>query len=169
MSRWLTPFARMADSSPVGSKTRDQFIAKTDDDGNRRLVKTGEVNVYEQIQSFALDCDLKRIIERCQMTGDFTALLQRPQPLFMDCTDMPQDLMAAHAAMESAKEAYNSLTAKQKQQFEGFEGFLSQFKTAEGIKAFIDGLNPVNDEKPVEGKISASTPISESEVTSNAT
>lgn len=163
MSRWLTPFARTADSSPVGSKMRDQFIAKTDDDGNRRLVKTGEVNVYEQIQSFALDCDLKRIIERCQMTGDFTALLQRPQPLFMDCTEMPRDLMAAHAAMESAKEAYNSLTAKQKQQFEGFEGFLSQFKTVEGIKAFIDGLNPANDEKPV------STPISESEVTSNAT
>lgn len=165
MSRWLTPFHRKSKSSPVGSKIRDTFIAKTDDDGNRRLVKTGEVNTYEEIQSFALDCDIKRIVERCQMTGDFTPLVQR-QPMYMDCTEMPQDLMAAYAAMESAKDAYNSLTAKQKQAFEGFEGFLSQFKTADGIKAFMDTLNP---EKPVEGKNTASTATIESEVTTNAT
>lgn len=163
MSRWLTPFKRDVSFSPVGSKMRDTFIAKTDDDGNRRLVKTGEVNTYEEIQSFAQDCDLKRIIERCQMTGDFSPL-QRSQPVYMDCTEFPKDLMAAHAALESAKSVYNSLSAKQKQSFNGFDGFLAQFKTADGIRAFVDSFTPKNQEMASDGKNTDSPSISESEL-----
>lgn len=152
-ARWLTKLQTRRMLSNPGCSMRPIYQAKNDPDGNRRLVKVGERNQTEEIQTFRDSCDLHKIIERCTLTGDYSPLVQR-QPIYMDCTQMPHDLMEAHKAMDFAQKVYNNLTNEQKQSYEGFEGFLSVFKTTDGINAFLESL------KPVESKIEASTPIS---------
>ena len=154
-ARWQTKLQTRRMLSNPGSSMRPIYQAKNDPDGNRRLVKVGERDQTEEIQSFRDSCDLHKIIERCTLTGDYSPLVQR-QPIYMDCTQLPSDLMAAHQALENSQKVYDSLSIDQKQSYEGFEGFLEAFKTTEGINAFLESLMPT--EAKNEGSIPITNP-----------
>lgn len=149
MSRWYRMPQNPSRPSNPGSKVRPIMQAKTDDDGNRRLVQIGEQNAYDLIQSYRDDTLLENVIKRCTLSGDYSALKQRV-PQYLDTLSMPQDLMQAYQVTEAAKNLYNTLTPEQKQQYDGFEGFLSSFQTAEGIRSFFES-KPTDEISPSEG------------------
>lgn len=66
-----------------------------------KVVKKGEENIYNKIQTYKNDCDFSRILKTIEMTGDIT-LYQNKAVSDMDLTNMPNSMAEAKKAVEKA-------------------------------------------------------------------
>lgn len=57
-----------------------------------KLVKVGEVDVQEQIQSYADDVDIYKILERYALSGGDNTIINRSVGTFGDFVDIPDNL-----------------------------------------------------------------------------
>ena len=83
-----------ASFSEAGTRFKKVYELQSDEDGVITLRKTGEKNLYDEIQSHAESVDINNILARFQ-NGDVTAL-GTPRGEYIDITDMPtnfRDLM----------------------------------------------------------------------------
>lgn len=78
----------------------------TDPDTGEVKTKLARVNVYAMIQAASKTCDMNYIIA-CLKKGD-TSVLEESQGMFIDATEMPQDLGEAIELSEKAKSLYES-------------------------------------------------------------
>ena len=100
-SMWSNPFGIIGQD--LSKETEDVFeeIApyaidpKTgkflNDSSVPKLIKTGEVNVHDKIQSFASEVDLYKILEKFAYSGD-TALLNARSCDYGDISSLPDNL-----------------------------------------------------------------------------
>lgn len=85
-------------SSPVGSRFKDEN--KLVQEGNNyRLEKVGQIDIQEQIASYADGVDLKKMIQRFKR-GDSTAL-DRKRGFYADVSSYPSDTRSFIDAMRS--------------------------------------------------------------------
>lgn len=108
--KFYTQFARLGapgvKSSP-GSGMKDTYKMHVDDDGKRELKKSGEYNLYAEIQSYKDSVSIDYILTRF-VNGDETAL-SRVQGIYGDFTDMPKTLAELSQRVIDAENLFNSL------------------------------------------------------------
>lgn len=142
-------------STPTGSRIADKMSVICGECGERYLEKTGETDLYAYIQSFREEVDLKKIIERCMISGDMS-MLQRVQGVYCDVTGLPADARTAHDILNHSRQVYESLDQKVKARYKGFDEFLEAFANEENLKKFIDLNAP--ESAPVVEEVSADEP-----------
>lgn len=75
--------------SNCGDKVREVFKLVHEPDGNTYVEKVDEIDISKEINSYAESCDMQRIIQRFNMTGQ--ACVPNGQGSYMDATDVPQN------------------------------------------------------------------------------
>lgn len=99
---------------PVGNVTTPIYEERLVD-GVTRLVKAGETNLYEYVQSSKEDTLIYNLLDRFAK-GDVTALTSR-RGQFIDVTGMPTTLAEAQQVMINATEKFNHLSDEVKAKF----------------------------------------------------
>lgn len=128
--------------SPSGTSIVEKF-KRVDDTQGRHLVKVGEEDLYEKIQSFKDSVDLHRILEKCALTGDYTAL-QRTQGIYGDFSDVP-NFRGLCDNMIKARALYDGLDYDIKKDFSTFNDFLSNFADIDSYKSFVEKYSTKNE------------------------
>lgn len=67
-------------------------------------------------QEFADECDINSIMARYETTGALPA--NNVEPVYVDWTDMPQDLMGSMQRLDEASRAFMTLPAKVRREFD---------------------------------------------------
>lgn len=105
-----TQFNRLGVSgvkSTPGSGFKDTYKMHVDDDGKRELKKSGEYNLYAEIQSYKDSVSIDYILSRF-VNGDETAL-SRVQGIYGDFTDMPRTMAELQQRVIDAENLFNAL------------------------------------------------------------
>lgn len=118
-------------SSNPGSMYEDTFEFRIVD-GVETLVKTGETNVFEKIQSFAESTDINVLIGRF-LNGDQAALNQR-QGEYLDVTNYPKTYAELYDRVKAAESVYFNLPDKVKEKYSTPKEFFEAY----GTESFID-------------------------------
>lgn len=126
--------------TPVGNPVKQDYELKIEPDGRRYLIKTGETNIYDVIQSFSAESDLHLIVKRYE-AGD-TSVLQRAQGVYADITNLPADMHAAKDAVRYAERMYGKLPADVRAKLGGFDAFVNAFGTLDSMNKFFADYFP---------------------------
>ena len=100
--------------APAGEVMADEYGYTLDSHGRKVLEKTGQRNVYEEIQSYAESCKIENILKRVA-AGDMSDF--RPQGIFQDISDIPTDLNTAQAEMLKVEAMFKQLPAETKAKY----------------------------------------------------
>lgn len=129
--------------SNPGSRIVDIFSSSYDDDGHIHLEKTGEKNIYDEIQSHADSCEIYSILRRFQ-SGDVN-VLSRVQGVYGDFTEYPKTYAEMLNSLNTAEQQFMSLPLDVRAKFDhSFQHWLASMDKPDffermGIK------NPVDD------------------------
>lgn len=107
--------------------------------GKKRLVKSGETNIYAMIQEDLEASKIENILQKAAM-GDLDALNQR-ETLYIDSTNMPKTLMEAQNIVLKAKQEFEKLPLEVRKEFDmSAEKYISEMGTNE----FNEKMAPYN-------------------------
>lgn len=114
-----------------GSRMEDEYEFQIDTEtGKKELVKTGEHDIYPEIQSYLDETLIENIITRVTM-GDLEALEAR-KTQYIDMTDMPVSLMDAQNKILKIEREFDSLPLDQRKKFDmSVEQYISQYGSEE--------------------------------------
>lgn len=114
---------------PCGSGERKRPIYQRQCEAGKEaaLVKVGESDLQDYIQSFADECDVSRIVQR-YANGD-TSVLQRLQGVYCDVAGVPTDLTTAFETVSAARAYYESLPQAARREFGSLGKFLDSIVT----------------------------------------
>ena len=113
-----TQFARLGVSgvkTTPGSGMKDTYKMHVDADGKRELKKSGEYNLYADIQSYKDSVSIDYILTRF-VNGDDTAL-SRVQGIYGDFTQMPTTLAELQQRVIDAEHLFNNLPLDIREQY----------------------------------------------------
>lgn len=125
--------------SNSGERFNPTYKLKIDKEGRIDLIQDGKIDVYERIQSYREECDIKCILQRF-LAGD-EAALNKYAPLFGDFTEAPNSLAEYYQKIMDAEAIYNKLPVDVKAQFNNSS---SEFFASVGSEKFnsIFGIKP---------------------------
>lgn len=107
MEKFLTAYGdRKKTSTPTGTMFEPKYEYKINRLGQKKLEVVGEINIYEEIQSYAEESKLENILARC-IAGDTSVL--RPDGIYADITNMPHNLLEARQSMQNLENTWNNL------------------------------------------------------------
>ena len=98
-----------------GSPKRKTYKAKYGEHGRIVIEETGEINVYEMIQSFKEVTDINNIIAK-YVSGD-TDVINKKETVFMDLHGLPENYFDAVNQINDAKENFAKLNINVKKLF----------------------------------------------------
>lgn len=101
--------------STPGSGMKDTYKMHVDDDGKRELKKSGEYNLYADIQSYKDSVSIDYILTRF-VNGDETAL-SRVQGIYGDFTQMPTTMAELQQRVIDAEHLFNNLPLEIREQY----------------------------------------------------
>lgn len=139
--KFRTVFDRELVVSNPGSDMVTDFVSVYDDDGKRKLVPNGQHSMFDEIQSYRENCELKTILKRYVQTGDDT-LLKRRQAIYADVTDIPKTYADVLRVANAAQEMFDVLSKDKK---EAFNNNVDEFLAAFGSKKFEEIMNPTTN------------------------
>ena len=116
--KFQTQFQRKQDCricSKPGSGMKDIYKMSVDADGKRELKKSGEYNLYAEIQSYKDSVSIDYILTRF-MNGDDSAL-SRAQGVYGDFTEMPKTMAELQQRVIDAEALFNNLPLDIRQQY----------------------------------------------------
>lgn len=126
--------------SNPGKRIHDTHILSVGDDGKKYLKKTGKVDVYRDIQSYADSCDIHLILDR-YMKGD-VEIINQVSAIYGDVTQMPKTLAEAYKKIVEGENYFAKLPIDIKNHFNNnpgeffasigtpeFDEFISKFAT----------------------------------------
>lgn len=105
-----TQFSRLGvsgEKSKPGSGMKDTYKMHVDENGKRELKKSGEFNLYADIQSYKDSVSIDYILSRF-INGDETAL-SRVQGIYGDFTEMPRTMAELQQRVIDAEHLFDSL------------------------------------------------------------
>ena len=112
---------------PAGERKRPVYQRHSEMGKESTLVKVGETDLQDYIQSFAAECDVNRIVQRYS-NGD-TAVPQRVQGVYTDVAGVPQDLTTAFETVAAARAYYETLPEAARREFGSLGKFLDSIVT----------------------------------------
>lgn len=130
--------------SNSGSGVRDKMSVVISADGGKHLAKVGKEDFYSFIQSHRDSVDLQKILQRCMITGDVSALQQR-QGAFIDATVYPTDNRQYHNILMNAEKIYDNLVSDLKKDL-SFDAFLETFSDPTALRKLIESRKTENKE-----------------------
>ena len=101
--------------SAPGSGMKDTYKMHVDEDGKRELRKSGEYNLYAEIQSYKDSVSIDYILARF-VNGDETAL-SRAQGVYGDFTEMPTTQAELCQRIIDAENLFNQLPLDIREQY----------------------------------------------------
>lgn len=138
-----------------GSGIIKEYTAQYRQDGVLELVETGEHDLYADIQSHKDSCDLQLIINR-YFNGD-PAALSRVQGVYMDVSEMPDNIHQAMQLMDNARRDFDTLPVDIKAKFGndpnqflatlGTEQWFANMQIAQDGSAGLAQASEKNDQK----------------------
>lgn len=131
-------------NAPVGSPMQDEYGYEINSKGQKVLVKTGERNLYEEIQSYAEECKIENILKRVAI-GDMSDF--RPDGIYQDISEIPNNLIEARQEMQKLENLWNKLDIDTKRKY-NFD--VNEFMAQAGKEAWLIDtgfLKPVDAEK----------------------
>lgn len=134
-----TKFDRVRMHTPSGTKYLNTYQEEISKKGNLHLVKTGQTNVYDKIQSDLEGTKIENILHQVAM-GDLSVLNQR-ETLYVDATNMPKNLMEAQNIVIKAKAEFEQFP---KEVREIFHNSPEEYVSEMGSKEFLDKMAPYN-------------------------
>lgn len=133
-------------SSPVGTRLRARF-RKDCRENPPKLVKIGETNQYEIIQSYKDSCDISKLVARAA-AGDIS-VLQRVQGIYSDISNVPQTMTELMNLGVLSAAAWDLLNPDIKAKFENEEAFKDALLSG-NLSAFSSTVEDIHSD-PVEG------------------
>lgn len=139
---------RVRTRSRHGDRIVPTYKPHFENDGSMNLKKSGQVDIYEEIQSHKASCDINMIIKRFTDTGD-TSLFQVRQAYYGDFTEMPKTIAEMYQRLSDAEGIFNGLKSEIKEQFNNsVSEFLAAFGSDKFMKVFaVDSEKPVDEKK----------------------
>lgn len=113
-----TQFDRLGvsrETSEPGSGMKDTYKMHVDENGKRELKKSGEYNLYADIQSYKDSVSIDYILTRF-VNGDETAL-SRVQGIYGDFTQMPRTMAELQQRVIDAEHLFDSLPLEIRAQY----------------------------------------------------
>lgn len=123
-----------------GRQMQDEYNYKVDKYGRKILVKTGETNLYEKIQASLEETKIENIIAR--VTSGDTSML-RPDGVYADLTDMPNNLIEARQAMQNLENLWGTLDNEIKRKYH-FD--VEEFIGASGTDGWLRDMGLLKEE-----------------------
>ena len=121
--------------SVTGTGKEAEYAYRIDENGIKTLEKVGEVNVYEQIQTYLEETKIENIIKRA--TYDPAAIgsqewMEQPE---VDISNMPENYHEWKRMVNDAENRFNALPAELKEKFNNsVEQYISEMGTVEWAK-----------------------------------
>lgn len=102
--------------SSSGSPIKVTYSPKVSPSGSIHLVATGEVDLYNEIQSHKQSVDLKSLIARFE-SGDID-VLNRKSGFFADISGLPQTYAELHQLLTDARSHFDALSVDVRKRFD---------------------------------------------------
>lgn len=109
-------------------------------------IKSGSVNVYEKIQSYAADCDIYSVLAKYSITKD-ESLLNKKVGSFADLTNLPTNIHELQSYLDSINSKLDSLAPEIKDNI--FNDKELDSIIADVVKKELVARNLVKDDKEV--------------------
>lgn len=117
MNRAVQYRDKSLDQTNPGCRLVDQYKLSYLDDGTETLEVCGKLDVYEKIQSYRDQTDIKAIIDRCIITQDMRELY-KTEAFYADMTVMPKSRIDALKSLAEAQNVWAKLPADIKEKFD---------------------------------------------------
>ena len=94
--------------SESGEKFRKQYVWAKDENGKEYLQETEPIDIQQEIESYADECDIKNIVRKASFDPEFLkslsqgALTAEERPV-VDITDFPQNIHEYHQMIATAQ------------------------------------------------------------------
>lgn len=91
--------------SNPGEKLLRQYVWGKDEKGNKKLIETEPINIQEEIESYADECDIKNIVRKASFDPEFAKSLADSAKTdeIIDITEWPTNIHEYHAMMATAQ------------------------------------------------------------------
>lgn len=127
-------------NTPCGNRYINTYQEQINKNGKLRLEKTGQHDVYAEIQTDAESCKIENILHQVAM-GDLRALQQR-EATYVDATTMPHSLMEQQNLVLKMKDEFYKMPVEVRKEFDNSpETYVSMMGTNE----FLEKMAPYND------------------------
>lgn len=149
--------------TPVGSDELIDYMLDTSK-GYKRLVERSRVSMTDYISSFQSETEVYSILNRCNVTGDYSGLSTNPG-IYGDATLLPSNPAEALClSRQLVQQAWLSLTDEQRKDYGSFDKFLSICSTDDGFDHLIGHFSQSDQSDLKEPVVQSSQFSSESEV-----
>lgn len=94
--------------SNPGEKERKQYVRAKDEKGQEYLQETDPINIQEEIESYADECDIKNIVRKASFDPEFMrslsqGVLTEEETPITDITGFPQNIHEYHRLIATAQ------------------------------------------------------------------
>lgn len=91
--------------SNPGEKLRKQYIWTKDEKGQEVLQETEPIDIQQEIESYADECDIKNIVRKASFDPEFLKSLEKGvmDGIEMDITEWPQNIHEYHQMIATAQ------------------------------------------------------------------
>ena len=89
----------------AGEKYRKQYIWGKDENGEEKLIETEPIDIQQEIESYADECDIKNIVQKASFDPEFAKSLAAGMynGEEVDITNFPTNIHDYHKMMASAQ------------------------------------------------------------------
>lgn len=91
--------------SKSGEKTRKQYVWMKDEKGQEALQETAPIDIQQEIESYADECDIKNIVRKASFDPQFLKGLSEGalNDTYTDITGFPQNIHEYHRMIATAQ------------------------------------------------------------------
>ena len=91
--------------SESGEKMRKQYVWTKDEKGQEVLQETAPIDIQQEIESYAEECDIKSIVRKASFDPQFLESLSKGalNDTFTDVTEFPQNIHEYHKMIATAQ------------------------------------------------------------------
>lgn len=91
--------------SNPGEKMRKQYVWGKNEKGNEKLIETEPIDIQEEIESYADECDIKNIVRKASFDPEFAKSLvdSAKTDKIVDITEWPTNIHEYHAMIATAQ------------------------------------------------------------------
>lgn len=136
--------------SVTGNGKEPEYTYEIDEKGTRTLKRTGEVNVYAQIQTYLEETKIENIIQRATYDPVAIGSQEWMKQAEVDISNMPENYHEWKRMINEAEKQFNALPAELKEKFSNsVEQYINEMGTAEWEKklGWTEPTEPVKEEK----------------------
>ena len=91
--------------SESGEKFREQYVWAKDEQGQEVLQETAPIDIQQEIESYAEECDIKSIVRKASFDPQFLKSLSEGalNDTYTDITEFPQNIHEYHRMVATAQ------------------------------------------------------------------